>query len=89
MQPLRAVVYRAGTCALCECLLESGETVRRVQMHVFGPSGIVVLQCRLCEGCIPTPVNASATSGVLATRILSWYRSNPDLWPTLHVSVNG
>ncbi len=89
MQPPQAAVYRAGTCALCERALESGATVRQVQTHVFGPAGVVVLQCWLCEGCIPTPANASATSGVLATRILSWYRSNPDLWPTLRVSVNG
>ena len=69
--------------------LEQDASVGRAQMHVFGPAGTVILQCWLCGPCRPAPADVTATTGVLAERILRWYRSNPDLWPTLRLSGNG
>jgi hypothetical protein len=89
MDQQRDVMYRPGTCARCERGLERDASARRVQMHVFGPAGTVILQCWLCGTCRPAPADVTATSGVLAERILRWYRSNPDLWPTLRLSGNG
>jgi hypothetical protein len=89
MKRSRVLVYHEGRCGLCEQWLELRARARPVRLHVLGPAGTMVLRCSLCEGCIPTPANAAATTGVLATRLLSWYRTKPDLWPTLRLSVNG
>jgi hypothetical protein len=83
------VTYRDGACALCDDPLERGATVQAVDMHVFGPGGVVTLRCWLCTGCRPSPDSLSTTSARLADRILGWYRTNPSLWPPLRLSANG
>lgn len=66
-----------------------GESVQSVDMHVFGPAGTVTLRCWLCHECRPTASTVQTTSGMLAERVLGWYRTNPTLWPALHSSANG
>ena len=89
MPPDVVVTYRAGMCALCEHTLRRGEDVQSVDMHVFGPAGTVTLRCWLCHDCRPTSTTVQTTSGLLADRVLGWYRSNPAVWPALHSSANG
>ena len=78
------VTYHDGTCAMCSRRLRRREDVQSVHMHVFGPAGTVTLRCWLCRNCRPAPETVGETSGLLAERVLGWYRSNPSLWPTLH-----
>ena len=89
MAPEALVKYRAGACALCEYQLRGNEDVQSVDLHVFGPAGTVTLRCWLCHRCRPTPATVQATSGLLADRLLGWYRTNPSVWPTLRSSANG
>jgi hypothetical protein len=89
MSPEAVVMYRAGTCALCEGALRRGEDVQSVDMHVFGPAGTVTLRCWLCHECRPTATTVETTSGLLAERVLGWYRTNPAVWPALQSSANG
>jgi hypothetical protein len=83
------VAYRAGLCALCESTLIRGEDVQSVDMHGFGPVGTVTLRCWLCHDCRPTAVTVRTTSGLLAERVLGWYRTNPSVWPVVHSGANG
>ena len=89
MDPVRLLTYHAGNCAICDTVLERGDSVQSVHMHVLGPAGTVTLRCWLCGDCRPTRDGIGATSGILADRILRWYRADPSLWPTLHLSANG
>ena len=89
MPPETVITYRAGTCALCESALTRGEDVQSVDMHVFGPAGTVTLRCWLCHNCRPTTATVQTTSGLLAQRVLGWYRTNPAVWPALHAPANG
>jgi len=89
MRPEAVVTYRAGTCALCESALTRGEDVQAVDMHVFGPAATVTLRCWLCHDCRPMATTVHITSGLLADRVLGWYRTNPAVWPALHSSANG
>ena len=89
MAPETVVTYLAGTCALCETALIRGEDVQSVDMHVFGRVGTVILRCWLCHRCRPTAATVQRTSGLLADRVLGWYRANPSVWPALHSSANG
>ena len=89
MLPETVITYRAGTCALCEGALTNGEDVQSVDMHVFGPAGTVTLRCWLCHDCRPSATTVQITSGLLAERVLGWYRTNPAVWPALHSSANG
>ena len=89
MPPETVVTYRDGTCALCESTLTRGEDVQSVDMHVFAPAGSVTLCCWLCHECRPTIATVQTTSGLLAERVLGWYRTNPAVWPAMHSSANG
>ena len=83
------VTYQAGRCALCDSTLVRGEDVQSVDMHVFGPVGTVTLRCWLCHACRPTGATVRTTSGLLADRVLGWYRANPAVWLALQSSANG
>jgi hypothetical protein len=89
MPPDAVVTYRAGMCALCAHRLTRGEDVQSVDMHVFAPAGTVTLRCWLCRACRATSTSVETPSGLLADRVLGWYRSNPAVWPALHSSANG
>ena len=89
MLPETVVTCRAGTCAVCESALTRGEDVQSVDMHVFGPAGTVTLRCWLCHQCRPTTATVQTTSGLLAERVLGWYRTNAAAWPAMHSSANG
>ena len=89
MPPETVITYRSGACALCENALMRGESVQSVDMHVFGPAGTVTLRCWLCHECRPTASTVQTTSGMLAERVLGWYRTNPAVWPAMRSSANG